>query len=146
MQRRECHFKYDNLGKVTEMDAEPLASPDAERFTTDCAGVQKVMREANIVQRKGRLDAKRAMVSHGQCFFPSFFLACELTSFKFHFHGLHALPLVCLGLFMQLIEREEERWKNIEDQQKLDDERWTEIRRNGERYRTNNASAVQPYH
>ena len=61
--RRECHFKYTNLGKLTEPEAGTLQHcEDAERFASDCAGVFKNRREEGLRMRKERMDAKRAMM------------------------------------------------------------------------------------
>ncbi len=61
MQRRECHFKYDNLGKLTEPDPGTLQfCNDAERFQTDPAGDFKNQRDGVLRQRKERMDHKRA--------------------------------------------------------------------------------------
>ena len=61
--RRECHFQYTNLGKLTEPEPNTLQScTDAERFSADCAGVFKNRREEGLKVRKERMDTKRAMM------------------------------------------------------------------------------------
>lgn len=61
--RRECHFKYTDLGRLTEPDAGTLQyCDDAERFSADAAGVFKNDREAVLHHQKERMDAKRAML------------------------------------------------------------------------------------
>jgi hypothetical protein len=61
MNRRECHFKYTNLGKLTEPKEGTLQHcNDSERFQTDCAGDYKIMRDQGLQQRKMHMDEKRA--------------------------------------------------------------------------------------
>ena len=61
MNRRECHFQYTNLGKLTEPEDGTLQHcGDAERFQTDCAGFYKQARENVLQHRKSNMDAKRA--------------------------------------------------------------------------------------
>ena len=61
MNRRECHFKYTNLGKLTEPKAGTLQHcNDSDRFQTDCAGDYKLMRDQKLQSRKSHMDEKRA--------------------------------------------------------------------------------------
>ena len=102
--RRECHFQYTNLGKLTEPEPGTLQHcEDAERFSADCAGVFKNTRESGLKVRKERMDAKRAM----------------------------------------MIEREELRWSEIDQEQTGEDAKWAHIRELGERNRRNTSSV--PY-
>ena len=60
-QRRECHFKYENLGKITEMDPGSLGyATNSDRFQTDTSGEEYLGRQTAIHTRKAMLDAKRA--------------------------------------------------------------------------------------
>ena len=60
-QRRECHFKYENLGKITEMDPGSLGyASNSDRFQTDTSGEEYLGRQTAIHTRKAMLDAKRA--------------------------------------------------------------------------------------
>ena len=59
--RRECHFKYTNLGKITEPEKGSLGfCSDSDRFQTDYSGAEFLQRQGSIHQRKAMLDAKRA--------------------------------------------------------------------------------------
>jgi len=61
MNRRECHFKYTNLGKITEPGPESIGySSNAERFQTDYSGAEYLNRQGAIHSRKAMMDAKRA--------------------------------------------------------------------------------------
>ena len=61
MNRRECHFQYTNLGKLTEPEHGTLQHcDDSARFQTDCAGEYKLAREQSLQQRKSQMDEKRA--------------------------------------------------------------------------------------
>tara|TARA_A100001015_G_C14772671_1_gene625889 strand:- start:136 stop:789 length:654 start_codon:yes stop_codon:yes gene_type:complete len=60
-QRRECHFKYENLGKLTEMKPGSLGfASNSDRFQTDTSGEEYLGRQTAIHGRKAMLDAKRA--------------------------------------------------------------------------------------
>lgn len=59
--RRECHFQYTNLGKLTEPESGTLQHcTDSERFQTDCAGFYKQARDSSLQTRKSQMDYKRA--------------------------------------------------------------------------------------
>ncbi len=59
--RRECHFKYTNLGKLTEPESGTLQHcNDSERFQTDCSGFYKQARNHALQKRKHEMDFKRA--------------------------------------------------------------------------------------